>query len=257
MRMAAVAVTALMGSAYVLAQVAPQPQQPGAQRPNQQVQPGTQQVQPNTQQPAQTQQPNQPNRTNQPVQGFGQINSPFYQTPGINRELNITDEQMRRLNEAYTPIRTRYTSEFDKLQQMNEEQRRARLQELRRSWTTDVDKSLGGVLDQKQMARYRQLEMQHRGIDVFSDPDVQRKLNLTDEQQRKFKELGDRFAKQRREIDKLAQTNREEATKRYQTYDKDLRGSVENILTEPQRKMWQDMSGQPYEFQPNFGHSNN
>src|SRR5438105_4510572 len=86
----------------------------------------------------------------------------------VKKELNITDEQVQQIPAA-------------------------------------ILKGLSGVLDEKQMTRLRQIELQQRGTQAFLDATVQKDLNITPEQTANIKTILDDFRKEQAEAVKEAQ----------------------------------------------------
>src|SRR5205085_3611903 len=62
-----------------------------------------------------------------------------------------------------------------------------------------VLKALSGVLDEKQMTRLRQIELQQRGTQAFLDASVQKDLHITPEQTANIKTILDDFRKEQAE----------------------------------------------------------
>jgi hypothetical protein len=191
-------------------------------------------------------------------QNTGQANSaypggtPIYQNPDIRRNLNITDQQLKQLNQAYGDVQGRYKDPFSGLDRLDASQRAARAQELSRNMNADLMKAYGGIFNDQQMNRFRQLDLQNRGFTAFSDPNVQKQLNLTDKQLAGIQRFSQQYNQQLQDITKSAGTNRDDAVRRYDTFRKDMQQRLNDILTPEQRKAWSQMTGDPYNFRPDF-----
>jgi len=176
----------------------------------------------------------------------------WYRQPGVRTALSLTDMQMSRLNDAYDKFQTRYQEDVGRLARLNEAERAARLRELNTTYRNDLLQSFGGVLDNKQMARYRQLELQNLGWAAFNDPALQRRLTLTDEQLRALRDYNQQADRTYREIIERAATNKDEALKQYDAWQKESRERLNTLLNEQQRRTWTEMIGEPYNFPPTF-----
>lgn len=188
----------------------------------------------------------------QPRPPFPGVNVPLFQMQDVRRDVNITDQQLGRLNQSLETVQGRFRNDFAGLEKLNERERAARSQELARNFNTELMKASGDVLSAEQMNRLRQLELQRQGIQVFSDPDVQKRLNLTDQQRTQLRDLGDTTDKGIREIRGNRELKREDAIKRFDTLDQQTRERINTILTEQQRKTWAEMIGKPFTFRPDF-----
>jgi hypothetical protein len=195
---------------------------------------------------AATRQPTQPR---QPRTAFG---TPLYQNQGVAKALNLTSDQITRLNQANQTIQQRYQEQFNKLNQTPAQQRAARLREFRQKYNNDFMQSSNDIFNKDQMNRYRQLNLQYQGVNSFYDPTVQKGLSLTDQQRQKLDALSTWDADQRRAYMGLARTDPAAAKRLYGTYTKDLENRVNTLLTAEQQKTWQMMQGEAYRFPPPF-----
>ena len=78
----------------------------------------------------------------------------------MQKELNITDEQKTKLKDALTKVREDHKDDLAKLRDAAPEER----QKLMKAYTDDVTKALGGILDEKQTKRLKQINWQTQGI---------------------------------------------------------------------------------------------
>jgi Spy/CpxP family protein refolding chaperone len=102
------------------------------------------------------------------------------------------------------------------------------------------------------MNRLRQLELQRGGLNAFNNPDVQRQLNLTDQQQQQLRALNDQTTQQQQQILQGARTNRNQTLQRLNDLNRQTQEQTNAILNEQQRRTFQQMTGQPFNFPPNL-----
>ena len=175
--------------------------------------------------------------------------APLYRTPEVTRSLNMTPAQINQLNAAIDRLQSRYRTDAQRLGSLSSDVRAQRTSQLQRSYNDDLLKATGGVLDRRQMNRYRQLELQSRGFDAFLDPTVQRQLNLTADQQRQLRTLATQTNRQLQALRPLTgeadQTQRQRAEIRARAL-----GGVNDLLTPQQRQAWTGMIGQRFNFPP-------
>jgi hypothetical protein len=109
-------------------------------------------------------------------------------------------------------------------------------------------KVLTDILKPEQVKRLKQIQRQQMGVAAFSDPEVQKALNLTDGQKNQLRTIGEDLRKEREEIFKNAGDNREEAMKKMMTLNKEKLEGVTKLLTPEQQKAWKELVGEPFEF---------
>jgi hypothetical protein len=161
----------------------------------------------------------------------------------------MTPQQINQLNQVYETVRNKYKGDFDKLNNVPEKDRIARWQDYQRTIHTDFVKNMNNILSPTRVNRYRQLYYQQIGPAAFSDPEIQKKLNLSDAQIQQFRDLGEVNAKELRGIYE-SKVPSQDADKRWQALMKQLNTDTGTILNENQRKQWAELLGQPYPFQP-------
>jgi hypothetical protein len=134
--------------------------------------------------------------------------------PQVKKELEITDEQLEKVPDA-------------------------------------VQKALAEVLNEKQLKRLRQIELQQRGVRAFNDPKVQAQLKITDEQKENIKTIIDDSGKETAELFREAKGAggfggiREKMT----ALDKETSEKVQGVLTADQRKQWKQVIGAEFKLE--------
>src|SRR5262245_6597309 len=121
------------------------------------------------------------------------FDSPLYRSPEVARALDLKKDQIDRLNQMTDRLQKRYRDEIDRVGRLDPQAGNARRRELMRTYTEEWNRAAGDIFTEKQQIRSRQLELQARGLDVFTDPTVQRRLDLTDEQRSKLADLRTRY----------------------------------------------------------------
>jgi hypothetical protein len=178
--------------------------------------------------------------------------APLFNDPEVQRALKLTPEQLERLNTTVNKLRTRFEAQVGQLAGLGVRQRQARQQELVRAYARDLQDALGSILGKEQMARYRQLDLQSRGAGAFTDPEVQRRLRLSDEQVRRLTALNDTNEREARAIANAAASDPALAGRRHDTLSQNTRRSIEEILTGQQLRTWGEMVGEQFTFRPTF-----
>ncbi len=187
-----------------------------------------------------------------PAQGVSPFPSPIYRMNDVAKHVNLTDKQMQQLNALSEKTQDAYQDKFTKLGTLADLERGPRVQELNRQYSADWLKGAQDILNQDQFRRYEQLNYQYEGYNAFRDPEVTKRLNLTDAQVRDLRDSITWRDRQIADIDRMARTDREKAREAYRVYWKEQQERYGKFLTPEQIKIWQQMTGEPYEFQPTF-----
>lgn len=218
-----------------------QPQQKGQVQPPAQVQPG------------------QPGIVSQQPYNMGIVQNPWFSNPTVRQQLQFNDNQINKMNQAYTESFKRYQqslNNFDK--NLSPEQRDQRMRALQQDFYADLSQSTGNMItDPTQRQRYNQLYWQFRGYNVFDDPTIQQKLNLTDAQRQKLAQYGRDWYAQMGKYNRDFQTDREGTTKRFNEARQQEWQRLISVLTPEQQQMWRQMTGEFYTFPPSVYFQNN
>ncbi len=195
-----------------------------------------------------------PNQIGQPASAIqDQFGIPLYQYAEVRRSLNLTDQQINRLNTAYDQLRQRYQSQMARVNSLPEAQRATELQRLQANQQNEFSSSMKGVFTPQQIQRYRQLEYQAQGPAAFSNPEIQKRLNLSDLQVRRFQDLQEQSLRDLRSPSQNVGETGPDAVARYKSFRQEFDERASLLLNEDQRRAWQEMTGEQFVFQPNPG----
>jgi hypothetical protein len=156
----------------------------------------------------------------------------------VQKDLNLDQEQIDKAKKIGTEVREKYASEFGGLRDLSQEERREKMQELGKKVNDETMAALGSVLKPEQMDRLKQIQLQQRGSQALTDPEVQKALKLTDEQKEKIKTINDDAAKERSGIGRG-----EGAAEKMMALRKDTNDKVMAVLTDEQKETWKTMTG--------------
>ena len=98
--------------------------------------------------------------------------------------------------------------------------------------------------------RINQIYLQIQGYGAFSEHRVQTKLNLTDDQRQKFRQLDRDWSRQMANWDSQDNLNGGSASESFDEYEKEFQTNVSSILTPEQNEQWQFLVGQPFGIAP-------
>ena len=129
-----------------------------------------------------------------PMEGFAGIG--LLQSPRIQKELSITEEQKTQLQELSQRVRKQFRDRFNGLENLSKEERRKRLDDIQKTMPQDMKKrmdlmrkGIAEILTVEQQKRWRQIELQQEGPMALERPDVAEAVGLTPEQKSKIAQV--------------------------------------------------------------------
>jgi Spy/CpxP family protein refolding chaperone len=97
----------------------------------------------------------------------------LFQNPGVQKELKLSDNQIKKITDANQSVRDKYKDEFEALAKLEGDERREKGQELRKKMTDETNKTLAEILKPEQNKRLKEITLQQEGARAFNDPEVQ------------------------------------------------------------------------------------
>ncbi len=153
--------------------------------------------------------------------------------PDVQKELRLTDEQIRQIDEISEQSRAasrELFSQFGDLREASPEERDARMAEIRKQMEArqrETDLKLKPILSAEQFARLEQVTLQRAGASALLQSQMVADLKITDEQQGKLREvLEARFEGDRSQM----------TAEGFQKWREERDAKALALLTEDQRK---------------------
>jgi Spy/CpxP family protein refolding chaperone len=170
----------------------------------------------------------------------------------VQQELKVSDSQADKLDALAQELGQKQRSEFQKLQDVPQDERREKMQELTRNMNAELHKELPNILKPEQTKRFTQIQLQQSGVNAFSTPRVQEELKLTDEQKSKIRDISQDLNESMREAFQASQDDRAAAMQKIAGLRKQGMEKTLAVLTDEQKSTWKDMTGEPFEvkFEP-------
>ena len=154
----------------------------------------------------------------------------------VQEELKITAELAKKISE----FTNKEYEAFQKALQLGEKEREPRLEALEK----ENQKFLDDNLTPAQRKRLDQITMQVTGLQQLTRPEVIKLLNLTAEQQQKFKAMQQEARKELEEI--VGAKNREGRNEKLAKLRADIDKKVEAALTPEQKAKAKEIVGEPF-----------
>lgn len=154
----------------------------------------------------------------------------------VQEDLKVTPEVAQKVAE----FTTKESEEYQKALKLNETERKAKIEELERANRKFLEDNLSAA----QRKRLGQITLQVTGLQQLTRPEVARALNLTEEQQKKFKEMHQEARKEFAGLinSKDREGRNEKLAKLREAYDK----KIDDLLTDEQKAKAKEYIGEPF-----------
>jgi len=168
---------------------------------------------------------------------------------GVQKELKLDDQQIEKSKELAEKAREKMPEVREQLQGLEGEERQTKQREIYREMNETTVKAVGAFLKPEQLTRLKQISYQLRGAQAFSDPEVAKKLDLTDAQKGDIQTIVQE-SRQDMPTREDFQSDREAAMKKMQEIGKKTLSKIETKLNDEQQKTWKELLGTPFEYKP-------
>ena len=182
--------------------------------------------------------------------GFGRMGGNYAGLLGnasVQKELKLEDSQTDKAKALAEKTGEEMREKFQDLQGLEGQERFTKMAAITREVNASTLKAAGEFLKPEQIDRLKQIANQVRGAQAFADPEVAKKLNLTDSQKTDIQEIQQGSMQEMRTIFQENQDDPEARMKKMTELRKQTLSKVEAKLNDEQRKTWKEMLGAPFE----------
>ncbi len=167
----------------------------------------------------------------------------------VQKELKLDATQVEKSKEVAEKAREKMTEMRETLQGLDQEERRTKQAELMKEMNELTLKAIGAFLKAEQVTRLKQISNQVRGLQAFSDPEIAKKLNLTDAQKTDIQAIAQETMESSRGLisQDSSPEERAEGMKKIAEIRKTALTKVETKLNDEQQKAWKELLGAPFE----------
>jgi Spy/CpxP family protein refolding chaperone len=177
----------------------------------------------------------------------------------VQKELKLSDEQRELIRELADEVRTKIREQFSgfdfrKLRDMSDQERQKLFEEGRRKMeliAKEAEETLELVLEPHQLKRLKQLQLQREGVFAIGRPDIAKQLGLSEQQIAKVRELIESLRPDREKMREVFRQGRDAVRKYFAEREerrKEAEKQILELLTPEQRKKWEGLIGEPFEF---------
>ena len=158
----------------------------------------------------------------------------------VQKDVKVTDEQNTKLKDAMEKIRDNHKDDYAKIREMSRKDQFKLIKTIRE----EARKAAAGILDAKQMKRFKQIQWQLEGARALEDPEAQEGLKLSGEQKQKLATILEESDKKMVELFQGGAGTRE----KFVALQKETQDKANGVLSEEQKMNWKEMTGVPFEF---------
>lgn len=157
----------------------------------------------------------------------------------VQEELKVDDDQAQKIDDLMAKNR-------ETMQGLSPEERREKMASIQ----AETNKAVEGILKPEQVTRLHEIQNQVGGANAMLSERNAEKLKLTDDQKTKIQDV---LASSREKMQGLfgqgggGQGNFEEARKKIQDLQAETKKEAVAVLTDDQKKTWDELSGKPFE----------
>jgi hypothetical protein len=167
----------------------------------------------------------------------------------VQKELKLDDKQIEKGKELAEKTGEEMRDKMQGLGDLEPQERRTKMMEIMSEVNASSLKTAGEFLKAEQTTRLKQIFNQQRAAMAFGDPEVAKKLNLTDAQKADIKTISDDSMQEMRSIMQGFQDDREGTTKKLAEFRKETLTKATAKLNDEQQKSWKELLGTPFEVQ--------
>ena len=181
----------------------------------------------------------------------------FLMAPNVQKDLKLTDTQVKKIHETLREITERHQGEYSALRDASPDVRWTKVATLNETVSDEVKTALSFSTEQSK--RFDQIGLQAHGLHAFASRCVDEKLRLTDDQKSKIREIVEASRSS------LASAPDRDASEqdapllatRGRKAHKENMAKVQSLLTDDQKRAWQEVIGEPIHIEYPARRSNN
>jgi hypothetical protein len=169
----------------------------------------------------------------------------FLMAPNVQKDLKLTDTQVKKVQETLREIAERHQGDYTALRDASPDVRWTKIATLNETVSDEVKSALSFSAEQSK--RFDQIGLQAHGLNAFASRTVDETLKLTDDQKSKIRELVEatRSSFAGASNNNASEQERTDARNKRAVAQKENMAKVQSMLTDDQKKAWQELIGEP------------
>jgi Spy/CpxP family protein refolding chaperone len=167
----------------------------------------------------------------------------------VQKELKLDDQQIGKAKEIADKAREDMRGIREKLEGLEGEELRTKRAEIMKEMNDSAIKAVGAFLKPEQVARLKQISYHQQGARAIYDPEVAKKLNLTDAQKTDIQAIVTESMEGMRGLfsQDMSEEERAAAMKKMAELRKETLDKAAAKLNDEQQKTWKELIGAPFE----------
>jgi hypothetical protein len=174
-----------------------------------------------------------------------ELGGPFFVSRDkVQEELKLSDDQKKKLREKLIDD----VQAINKVLALKDGEREKAMKSLRQKFYKNLEGFLKENLMAEQLKRFQQLKLQYDTPAIMLQPEIGKELKVTDEQRKQFIGLVQEMQREIEPLMKKATSGGmpEVILPKVIKLRLDCQGKIEALLSDAQRKQWQQMIGKPF-----------
>jgi len=169
----------------------------------------------------------------------------FLMAPNVQKDLKLTDTQVKKVQETLREIGERRQGDYTALRDASPDVRWTKIATLNETVSDEVKSALSFSAEQSK--RFDQIGVQAHGLNAFANRTVDETLKLTDDQKSKIRELVEatRNSFANAPNSDSSEQERTDARNKRAATQKENMAKVHSMLTADQKQAWQELIGEP------------
>jgi hypothetical protein len=169
----------------------------------------------------------------------------------VREELGTKEDQNKQLDELTRSIRPPERPNFEDL---NDDERRERMEAMRAKQEEvfrGTEEKLSKILDEKQLARFKELRLQRQGVGALMRPELAKQLELSEEQQDKIRKIQEGARPEGRgpgNFQEMSEEERREFFTQMRERREKADAEILAVLTDEQKTKWNELQGEKFDF---------
>lgn len=186
--------------------------------------------------------------------GRGDMTMTLLRLEPVRTELEISPDQEEALTKMSEQNRQeRPNADFRNMSEDERTEFFAKMRKQAEERTAKMKEQLEEVLFPEQLERLEQINIQLQGVAALQNPEVAKKLNITEAQKKELEEVRDGLMEKMRESMReiFASGGRDGIREKIEKMRGDMEGEVLGVLNSDQKKKFEEMKGEPFEMPEN------
>lgn len=176
--------------------------------------------------------------------------------PDVSKELKLDEDQKKETTEAITEFSKNRRAAYQKVRGVAAKDRFKKYQELTKKFNDQAEEKAREILKEEQYKRLSEITVQMQGINAFRNPAILKKLKVTEDQKKEFKEVQEETRQARQKLSKDIRNGNIER-KKYREEAQKITKSMEKktieVLNKEQQDQFAKMKGKKFEIKrPTF-----